>query len=320
MSDAVVGPTQGEGKLVDPFGREIRSMRLSVTQACDLACPHCHREGQSGSEGEMAPDEIERIVKIASSMGVRKLKITGGEPLLRPDIVDIVARVSGHVREVSMTTNGSRLVELAPSLARAGLSRVNVSLHSLMPYRNKLLCGQDLTDRVRLGIGRAVSSGLRPVKVNMVVFRGENDDEIPSMMEFCGRSGAVLQLIEYEASKETLDRPHFKDRFMSLAPLEKELSSRALETSVNELHRRNRYLIAVNGTSVLVEVVRPMHNTEFCANCTRIRMTSDGHLKPCLLDGSGSVDVLSPLRSGASDDELRSLFVTAAGRRKPYWS
>ena len=305
---------------IDPHGREVRSLRLSVTQRCDLACSHCHREGQSPSTREMTPEEVERLVRIAASIGVRKVKLTGGEPLLRADIVDIVSKVSPLVAETSLTTNGSHLAGMAQPLREAGLGRVNVSLHTLNPDRFRRLCGVDKVAEVIRGIEESVRAGLNPVKVNMVVLKGENNEEIQSMIDFCGAVGAILQLIEYEADRDSANGDHFTERFFSLGSIEEVLCRQSMDTSVNELHRRRRYKIRANGGFVTVEVVRPMHNTEFCANCTRIRMSSDGKLKPCLLDPNGEVDVLSSLRHGAADHQLKELFLEAIRRRKPYWS
>lgn len=305
---------------IDPHGREVKSLRLSVTQRCDLACAHCHREGQTPSTCEMTLEEIERLVRIAASIGVRKVKLTGGEPLLRVDIVKIVSAISPLVAEVSLTTNGSHLAEMAHPLRKAGLRRVNVSLHTLDPDRFSKLCGVNRVAEIIGGIEESVHAGLNPVKVNMVVFKGENNGEIQSMIDFCGEIGAILQLIEYEADRDSANGDHFTERFFSLGSVEEMLSRQSMDTSVNELHRRRRYKIRANSGFVTVEVVRPMHNTEFCANCTRIRMSSDGRLKPCLLDPNGEVDVLTPLRRGATDPQLKELFLEAIQKRKPYWS
>lgn len=306
--------------LSDPFGREVRSLRISVTQRCDLACEHCHKEGQRQSTQEMSPAEIERLVRIGASLGIRKVKLTGGEPLLRDDIVDIVSRISPHLKEVSMTTNGTRLPELATKLRAAGLRRINVSLHTLDPSRYESICGHDRLQQAISGIRAARDAGLDPVKVNMVVFRSVNEDEIDAMIEFCAKASAILQLIEYEADRERASGHSFARRFYSLAAVEQSLMNRATKVEVNELHRRRRYCIQNNGTKAEVEVVRPMHNSEFCANCTRIRLSSDGWLKPCLLASGGDVDLLKPLRSGASDDALMLLFAHAVSNRRPYWS
>jgi cyclic pyranopterin phosphate synthase len=305
--------------MVDPYGRPVRSLRLSVTQRCDLACDHCHHEGQKPSTSEMTPAEIGRLVAVAASLGVKKVKITGGEPLLREDLADIISAVSPLVKEVSLTTNGTRLENMAAELRRAGLARVNVSLHTLDRDRYARLCGIDRFAEASKGIDAAVAAGLNPVKVNMVVFKGENESEIERMIEFCSKAGATLQLIEYEADRENSNGCHFEKRFFSLEETESQLSSRSSGITLNELHRRRRYKIPLGRGSVVVEVVRPMHNTEFCSHCTRIRMSSDGLLKPCLLDQSGHVDVLTPLRAGASDEDLHELFRRAVANRKPYW-
>lgn len=320
MSVARNGASEAGACAVDPFGREVRSLRISVTQRCDLACSHCHHEGQTPAVEEMTPEEIERLVLVASSLGVRKVKLTGGEPLLREDIVEIVSRISSAVSEVSMTTNGSRLESLAGGLRRAGLSRINVSLHSLDRGVYERLCGVDIVHSVVRGIERAVEVGLSPVKVNMVVMKDLNEDEIPSMIEFCSRVGAVLQLIEYMSDRAGEAGCAFSERFYSLGPVEEALSDRAVDISMNELHRRRRYRLVENGRDVTVEVVRPMHNTEFCSNCTRMRLSSDGKLKPCLLDKSGTVDILTPLRKGADARTLQQAFLKAVSGRRPYWS
>ncbi|MCU0860204.1 MAG: GTP 3',8-cyclase MoaA [Thermoplasmata archaeon] len=303
----------------DGYGRPVRSIRISVTQSCDLNCNHCHKEGQARSTVEMTPEEIERLVRVSKGIGVRKVKLTGGEPLMRGDILDIVNRVSGLVSEVSLTTNGMKLASMADGLKAAGLARVNISLHSRDPAVYKMLCGTDSVGPVVESISKAVSAGLSPVKVNMVVFKGVNDGAIEDMMRFCAATGSTLQLIEYEASREGSKDGDFAARFFPLAETEKRLADQALEVDFNELHRRRRYTVHVDESRVTVEVVRPMHNTEFCAHCTRIRLSSDGRLKPCLLDASGEVDVLTPLRAGASDAELKALFADAVSKRRPYW-
>jgi cyclic pyranopterin phosphate synthase len=317
--DLIPKPTF-EPTVKDPYGREVRSLRLSVTQRCDLACAHCHREGQSESIVEMTAEEMEKLVRIAVSLGVRKIKLTGGEPLLREDILEIVSRISPLVTEVSLTTNGSRLSRLASPLKLAGLRRVNVSLHTLDPDLYARICGMDLSGLVVDGISAAVRAGLNPVKVNMVVLKDTNEGHIRPMIDFCARSGAVLQLIEFEADRESSNGCQFVERYYSLKSTEEMLALQSLEISINELHRRKRYRIPANGGTVEVEVVRPMHNTEFCSNCSRIRMSSDGRLKPCLLDPGGEVDVLTPMRTGMSNHQLRGLFLKAIENRKPYWS
>jgi cyclic pyranopterin phosphate synthase len=247
-------------------------------------------------------------------MGMRKLKITGGEPLLRDDILDIVRLTARLTGDVSMTTNGTLLSDLSSGLKEAGLRRVNVSLDTLDPGTYKMISGIDVLDRVIKGIRKAVSVGLSPVKLNMVVMKGTNSSEIDDMIRFSRDVGAVLQLIELEAPRENVNDGYYAKYHYDLDELERSLASRAVKVVPRDLHRRMKYFLPEE-----VEVVRPMHNSVFCANCHRLRITSDGHLKPCLLTSSGMIDVLTPIRKGASDSQLVALFRSAVGSREPYW-
>lgn len=301
--------------LVDPYGRKVNSLRISITQRCNFDCFFCHQEGESNPDGEATPEEIEAIVKIAADLGMTKVKLTGGEPLLRDDVVDIVQRISPHVEEVSMTTNGYGLAERASELKDAGLKRVNVSLHSMRPDIFCKIIGREALTEVRKGIEAAIAIGLRPVKLNMVVMRGMNDREIPAMIEFSKNLGATLQLIEYQPLERGVD--DWKRYHYDLKPIEQELEARAVSTVEREMHRRRQYHL--EGGAV-VEVVRPMHNSKFCDYCTRLRMTSDGCLKPCLMRDDNHVEAVSLLRKGASRDDLVAAFNEAVARRRPYWS
>jgi len=301
--------------LVDPYGRKVNSLRISITQRCNFNCFFCHQEGESNPDGEATPEEIEAIVNIAADLGITKVKLTGGEPLLRDDVVEIVWRISPCVDEVSMTTNGYSLEKKACELKDAGLKRVNVSLHSAHPDLFCKIIGREAFPEVRKGIEAALSCGLRPVKLNMVVMRGVNDGEIPDMIEFSKEVGATLQIIEYqplERGAENWEMYHY-----DLRPLERELEARADRIVEREMHRRRQYHL--EGGAV-VEIVRPMHNSRFCDYCTRLRMTSDGCLKPCLMRDDNHVEAVSLLRNGASRNDLVAAFKEAVARRRPYWS
>ena len=305
---------QAQGRLTDPYGRSVNSLRISVTQRCDLNCFFCHREGESNPHGEMTPEEIEALVSTAAELGVSKIKLTGGEPLLREDIVEIVRRISPHVLEVSMTTNALHLVERAGELREAGLRRVNVSLHSACPEVFEEITGLDVLPEVEEGIRAALEAGLKPVKLNMVVMRDVNDDEVPRMIEFARNLGVTLQLIEYqplERGVEGWERYHY-----DLRPLEDELEGLSERIVEREMHRRRQYHLREGG---IVEVVRPIHNSHFCAFCTRLRLTSDGHLKPCLMRDDNHVEAVSLLRKGAGREALVAAFKEAVSNRKPYW-
>ena len=304
--------------LVDGCGRPTLNLRVSLTQRCNLRCPYCHREGQTLGAGlrEMTATEVVRIVRVAVGLGINHVKLTGGEPLLRSDIFEIVsglAKISG-LRDLSMTTNGTRLSVLAERLREAGLKRVNVNLPSLDVKTFSELNGGDLND-VLNGVGAAVKAGLYPVKLNMLVLRGVNEHEIANMMEFARKSGVILQLLELEPVN--VRDPYYRRYHYPLDSIETELKKQALDVEVRGDMQSRRVYSLSNG--LRVEVVHPIENSEFCARCTRLRVTSDGYLKPCLMVTDNLVDVLTPMRKGASDNELKELFIEAVKRREPYY-
>ncbi len=304
--------------IYDKYGRPILSMRISVTQRCNLKCIYCHREGISEDENdnrEMHPDEIERIVKIGKKFGVKKVKITGGEPLVREDICEIVERIARiGFDDVSMTTNGVYLEDYARDLRKAGLDRVNVSLDTLRREVYKSITGSDFLEKVVNGIEEAYKVGLKPIKINVVMMRGINDDELENFFKRFSRKHIIIQLIEL--MKSNIDNNFFEKHFYSLENIENFLSKHAKKIILRRrMQARRKYIL--NG--VEVEVVRPMHNTNFCANCTRIRVTADGKFKPCLMRNDNLVDFLTPMRNGASDEELEELFKKAVMLREPYF-
>lgn len=305
--------------LYDRFGRPVTNLRISVTQECNYSCFFCHREGQRfRARLELTPGEIERIVSVASRLGIRKVKLTGGEPTVRDDIIEIVRRIKPYLVDLSMTTNGSRLRELAKPLAKAGLNRVNVSLHSLKPDVYKRITGVDMLETVLEGIEEAVRY-LSPVKLNMTVMKGLNEGEIWDMVDFAARTGAILQLIELEAPREVEETGFFRRYFYPLKPVERKLEEMAVEVRERRMHRRKKYFIPTDHGTAEVEVVRAMHNTVFCANCTRLRVTSDGKFKTCLLRNDDLIDFVTALRKGASDSELIDIMRRAVLIREPYW-
>ena len=305
--------------IIDPYGRPVTSIRVSVTQKCNLNCFYCHHEGEddaSSRSGEMSPDEIERILTVVSSFGIGRVKLTGGEPLMRSDILEIVEKISGipGISEVSMTTNGVFLNDLAKPLKDAGLGRVNVSLDTLDAETYRMITGVDALEKVISGIHSAVEAGLNPVKINMVLLKDVNDDEVWRMIDFAERSNTILQLIELESANEN---GFYKKYHRDMVSIEKELKSKAKKIIIRSMHHRRKYLLQ---SKVEVEVVKPMHNTEFCRYCNRIRVTSDGKFKPCLFRSDNLIDFLGPMRNGASIEDLKRLFIEAVKRRKPYFT
>jgi len=265
---------------------------------------------------EMSTEEVVRIAQVAVSLGMSRVKLTGGEPLLRSDILEIVGEIAmiPGLRDLSMTTNGIRLLDLADAVTKAGLKRININLPSLDAKTYSTVNGGDLGE-VLNGVGAAVKAGLDPVKLNMLVLRGVNSSDISQMIEFARQSQTILQLIELEPVNVNDD--FYREHFFSLDRFEAELKKQALEVQTRgDMQNRHIYTLP----EVKVEVVHPIENTEFCARCTRLRVTSDGKLKPCLMVNNNLVDVLTPIRNGATDEELKELFAVAVKRRKPYYA
>ncbi len=303
--------------LFDNCGRPVLNLRISLTQRCNLNCIYCHREGQIPGSAlpEMTAEEVLRIARMAVSLGMTRIKLTGGEPLLRDDILDIVQGLAAipALSDLAMTTNGTRLPVLAQPLKEAGLMRININFPSLDERTYSVVNGGDLNE-VLSGVSAAVKADLHPVKLNTLVFRDLNIKAIPKMIDFARQNQVVLQLIELEPI-------NIKDDFYSqhhfpLEILEEDLKKQALKIQTRS-DMQNRHIYTLPG--VKIEVVHPIENTDFCARCTRLRVTSDGRLKPCLMVNDNLVDVLTPMRNGATDRELKQLFITAVDRREPYY-
>lgn len=299
----------------DRFSRPLTSMRISITQRCNLSCIYCHREGIFEKAAvEMTPEEISRIVAVCAKNEVRKVKITGGEPLLRSDVCEIVEKISGihGIKDISMTTNGVLLEEYAHELKKAGLNRINVSLDTLKPEVFSMITGGGNLKQVMAGIDEAIKVGLKPVKLNMVVMRGINEKEVRDLVKRYSREDVVLQLIELMNTDDGFFEKHFYD----LDEIEREFEGEAKKVEVRKfMQGRKKYVL--NGAQV--EIVKPMHNTEFCASCTRIRITADGKFKPCLMRSDNLVDFLAPMRKGAGEEELEELLKEAMEKREPYF-
>jgi cyclic pyranopterin phosphate synthase len=299
----------------DNCGRPVLNLRISVTQKCDKHCPYCHREGESNPSTVMSVEEIIRIVKIAVNLGISRVKLTGGEPLLRKEILEIVSRIAAleGLTDLSMTTNGTNLKDLAQDLKTAGLTRVNVSLPTLDPEIYHDLMGGDLKDALE-GVRAAVEAGFHPIKLNMLVLKNVNDTEIEKMIRYAEQSEAILQLIELEPIN--LSKAYYRRYHLDLDEIAQSLEKEAVEMRIREYMQNRRVYTLPEGR---VEVIRPIENTEFCASCTRIRVTSDGKVKPCLMRKDNLVDLLTPLRNGASEEKLTELFLEAVKKREPYY-
>jgi cyclic pyranopterin phosphate synthase len=297
--------------LVDAFGREVTDIRVSVTKRCNFGCIYCHDEGlgpilrpRMPHEDEMSVEEIEHLLRIAREFEIRSVKFTGGEPLVRLDMEQIIDRAVRQIPDVSMTTNGSMLAKRAEGLRAAGLKRVNVSIDSLDPNAFRDIRKGELAPVLR-GIREALRVGLKPVKLNMVVFK-QTLAHIPQMVDFISDGeGLKLQLIQF--MPELVGQQEW---MVDIDSVKKWLESRADKVLVREMHHRRIYLF--NGAEV--EVVDPVYNAEFCMNCHRIRVTHSGELKGCL---NRNDDLIST--RGLDDQGLRNAFRRVVANRVPYY-
>jgi cyclic pyranopterin phosphate synthase len=289
--------------LKDPFDRPVSNLRISLTPQCNLSCIYCHREGEKRPGDQLSAPEIAEILRVAAHFGIRSVKFTGGEPLLRPDLVGIIESVPPEM-ESSITTNGTLLAELAVDLRKAGLRRVNVSLDSLNRDTYRKITGIDRLDDVLGGISTALDAGLTPIKLNMVVMQGVNDTEVDDFLAYVrGNRHLVLQLIELMNFNNCTSHG-------DMNVLEQDLAARSSQIMTRRMHHRKKYCLE----GAEVEVVRPLHNTDFCAFCNRLRVTSDGKLKPCLLRTDNHIDIRNK-----SGKELEELFRKAVSLREPFY-
>lgn len=307
MSDRVVK---------DKYDRPILSLRITLTNRCNVNCIYCHHDGMRSSKNEMTPDEIYKICQIAKRIGVRKIRLSGGEPLIRKDIVEIISKISSiGFNDISITTNGILLEKYAKDLKEAGLDRVNVSLDTLNPETYEFITKKDYLEAAKRGILKSVEVGLYPVKINMVIMRDINEHEIKDMFNFCKDNNMVLQLIELIESENCDDDKFSAEYHYKLDMVEERLSDIADEVREREfMQGRRKYYI--NGGEI--EVVKPVDNSKFCANCTRLRVTPDGKIKPCLLRNDNLVDIITDIRNNESDEKLEEIFLKGIDKREPF--
>lgn len=290
--------------LVDRFGRQVDYLRVSVTDKCDLRCSYCLPKGFRGfeePENWLNFAEIERVVAAFGRMGVRRVRLTGGEPLLRKNLSHLVQALSSYseIEDISLSTNATQLEKHAEALYAAGVRRVNVSLDSLDRACVESITGSDNLQQVMRGLQAAKQVGMRPIKLNMVVLGGINDHEIKRMVGFCMEEGFILRLIEAMPVGSTGQASQFRD----LQPIREELvKSFDLQPMVEEIGGGPaRYWSNRDGSST-VGFISPM-SQHFCATCNRVRLGVDGTLYMCLGQNS-QFPLRQRLRDGISDIEL----------------
>lgn len=291
-------------KLIDRFGRRIEYLRFSVTDRCDLRCAYCIPEGFKDFEEPehwLTFDEIERLMGLFASLGMKRIRLTGGEPLLRRNIVGLVERIASlpGIEDISLSTNATQLAGMAGDLQRAGVSRLNVSLDSLRPESVARINGRPVLDKILAGLEAGRVAGFAPIKVNMVVMR-ENADEVDDIVTWCMQRGFVLRLIELMPMGDTARKMGYVD----LQPIKARLQQRfGLIDTVMSGGGPARYLGTPDG-QFTVGFITPI-SQHFCATCNRVRMTVDGVLHLCL-GQEDRVDFRKMMRAGASDTEILS--------------
>ncbi len=357
--------------MIDSYGRTIDYLRVSVTDRCNFRCVYCMLEEGAPvapKEDILTFEEIERLLRISAGLGVRKVRLTGGEPLVRKDIVELTRRVAAisGIEDLSLTTNGFLLGSLAQPLKLAGLSRVNISLDTLRPDRFKAIARRGRLDEVMAGIDASLAAGLTPLKLNVVAMRGVNDDEAVDFAAMTREQPFHARFIElmpinWSSGDEgmnaffALSAPHGYKKggsnvtlyanqeetsFRSLmnateAPVSRGMLNasdmRRMFISADEIRERiERALgemtpveVKTNGPARTFRLPGALGTVGFisqitndiCARCNRMRLTSDGFLRPCLM-ADGEVDLRTPLRNGASDEEMRDLFLLTV-KHKP---
>ena len=290
--------------LTDKFGRQITDLRISVTDRCNFRCVYCRSadpENHVAGHELLRWDEFERLARILVGMGIRKVRVTGGEPLVREGVEDFIARLKEiGVADLSMTTNGHLLAERCERLVAAGLDRINISLDSLNPAIFEEITRTKSFHKVMAGIDAAQASRLRPVKVNAVLVRGINDGEVEAFAEFARDRDLIMRFIEYMPLDA--DRHWSRDLVVTAAEVKQRIEARwplvPIAHERSETARKYRFADGRGEIGLVAPVSQP-----FCGHCSRIRLTADGKLRTCLFSKDDH-DLKYLLRGGASDDEI----------------
>ena len=297
---------------LDTLGRPMRDLRVSVTDRCNFRCTYCMPLDEYKwieRQEVLSFEEIERLVRLFLDFGIQKVRLTGGEPLVRRDLYRLIARLAAvpGLADISLTTNGALLAEQADALYAAGLRRINVSVDTLNKDRFTALTKRGNLDEVMAGLFAAKKAGMSPIKLNAVIIRGTNDDEILTLVDFARKNGFEMRFIEY------MDVGNVNAWILEKTVTKKEI----LETvharfPVREVGRAQgsapavdyEFIDGAGEIGIIGSVTEP-----FCSSCTRVRLTADGKLVTCLFAESG-FDLKSWIRSGASDDEIRAQIAT----------
>jgi len=302
--------------LIDKFGRQITDLRVSVTDRCNFRCVYCRSADPDNhmAAGELLGwDEYERLARILVGMGIRKVRVTGGEPLVRRGVEDFIAGLKAlGVRDLSMTTNGHLLAERCDHLVAAGLNRINISLDSLDRAKFEQVTRTKSFDQVMAGIDAAQASPLRPVKVNAVLVRGLNDDEVEAFAAFARERDLIMRFIEYMPLDA--DRTWTRASVVTAAEIHRRISARwplvPIAHELSETARKYRFSDGPGEIGLIAPVSQP-----FCGHCSRIRLTADGKLRTCLFSKDDH-DLKFLLRGGAGDQEIESEILSIVSEKE----
>lgn len=302
--------------LEDKFGRQITDLRISVTDRCNFRCVYCRSANPENHMAEHALlewDEYERLARILVGMGIRKIRVTGGEPLVRPGVEDFIARLKAlGVQDLSMTTNGHLLAERCDRLVAAGLNRINISLDSLDRDKFEQITRTKTFDQVLQGIKAAQASPLRPVKVNAVLVRGINDAEVEAFAEFAREHDIVMRFIEFMPLDA--DRMWTREQVVTAAEIHRRISARwpliPIVHERSETARKYRFADGGGEIGLIAPVSHP-----FCGHCSRIRLTADGKLRTCLFSKEDH-DLKFMLRGGATDREIGDTIIAIVHKKE----
>lgn len=302
-------------ELTDRYQRRITDLRVSVTDRCNLQCSYCMPPFGTTHVNRrelLTFEEIGRLVALLAGQGIEKVRLTGGEPLIRSDLVRLVSMIrrTPGVRTVPMTTNAVLLSSHAAALKRAGLTSLNVSLDTLQRERFRRITGFDKIDQVMAGIRRALEVGF-PVKINAVAIRGFNEDEVPEFVELAHRLRVCVRFIEFMPFR---NNDWSSGKFLSAREVRRRVESKCeLVPLEKEAPWSTSYNFRVPGKEGSVGFIASMTES-FCGSCSRVRLTAEGHFRPCLHDGI-EIDLKTPLRRGASDGELLELIRQALDQK-----
>ncbi|HLV02658.1 MAG TPA: GTP 3',8-cyclase MoaA [Acidobacteriota bacterium] len=304
--------------LLDSFGRQISDLRISVTDRCNFKCFYCKSFkslGYADRDRILTYEELERVVRIFARLGITKVRITGGEPMVRKQLEDLIGRLSRipGVKDLALTTNGFSLYKKARILSEKGLHRVTISLDSLKPERFQQITGSRDFEKVLMSIDAAVSEGLDPVKINCVVVRDVNDDEVVDFADFARRLDVTVRFIEFMPLDE--DEKWNRDRVVTGAEILERLQKKYRlvprgASSPSATARNFDFAEGKGRIGLIMPVSRP-----FCGECSRIRLTADGQLRTCLFS-LVEHDLKGLLRRGADDRELEEFIVTTVKKKE----